>query len=160
LPKKPSDEIIIERMEEGDLDEIIEIEKRSFPAPWSRNLFRETLSSPFSINLVARKKVDKGVVGYANFYLIGNEVQVLNIAIKPESRNRGYGSQFLSHAIGLLKAQGAEDFYLEVREGNSHAIRLYETLGFERIGKRKGYYPETKEDAIVMRLKIGRASDQ
>ncbi len=160
MPKKPSDEIVIERMKEEDLDEVMEIEKRSFPAPWSKNLFRETLSFPLSVNLVARKRVDKGVVGYANFYLIGNEVQVLNIAIKPELRRRGYGTRLLTDAIEFLKARGGEEFYLEVRERNGEAMRLYEMLGFEPIGKRKGYYSETKEDAIVMRLKAGRAQDQ
>ena len=157
MPKKSSDEIVIERMEEDDLDEVLEIEKRSFAAPWSKNIFKETLSFPLSVNLVVRKRVDNKVAGYANFYLVGKEVQVLNIAIKPELKRRGYGTGLLSYAIDFLKVRGGEEFYLEVREGNSEAMRLYEALGFEKIGKRKGYYSETKEDAIVMRLKVGRA---
>ncbi len=77
-------------MREADLDEVIGIEKRSFVAPWSKRLFRETLSFPLSFNLVIRKKVDNKVAGYANFYVIGDEVQVLNIAVAPESRREGY----------------------------------------------------------------------
>ena len=148
------DNIEIRGMVEADLDEVMAIEKKSFAAPWSRNLFKETLTSPLAFSLVARKRVDNKVVGYANFYLIRDEVQVLNIAVDPASRSRGYGEKLMEHAIALLKERKAEDFYLEVREGNAHAQRLYHKLGFRKIGKRRKYYPETNEDAIVMHLKV------
>ena len=160
MRKTPSDEIVIEGMTEEDLDEIIEIEKRSFPSPWSKNLFRETLSFPLSFNFVARKRVDNKVVGYANFYLISNEVQILNIAVAPKFRKKGYAARLLSHAIAFLVNRGGNEFFLEVREGNSEAMRLYDRLGFKRIGRRKRYYPETNEDAIVMCLKVNRGTDQ
>jgi ribosomal-protein-alanine N-acetyltransferase len=146
-------------MREEDLDEAIEIEKRSFAAPWSKRLFRETLSFPLSFNLVIRKKVDKKVAGYANFYVIGDEVQILNIAVAPESRRAGYATRLLRHAIDVLRARGAREFFLEVREGNGGAIDLYEKLGFVKVGRRKRYYAETNEDALVMRLKVDHAPD-
>ena len=148
------DDIEIRGMAETDLDQVMAIEKKSFAAPWSRNLFKETLAFSLAFNFVVRKKVDNKVVGYANFYLIRDEVQVLNIAIDPGSRGKGYAASLLSHAIALLKERKAEDFYLEVREGNAHALRLYHKLGFRKIGKRRKYYPETNEDAIVMHLKV------
>ena len=95
MPKDSSDEVEIEEMREADLDEVLGIEKRSFVAPWSKRLFRETLSFPLSFNLVIRKKVDNKVAGYANFYVIGDEVQVLNIAVAPESRKEGCATQLL-----------------------------------------------------------------
>ena len=155
-----SHDIEIEEMREADLDEVMEIEKRSFVAPWSKNLFVGTLSFPLSFNLVARKKVDKRIVGYANFYLIKDEVQILNIAIAPESRRMGYASGLLGHAIAMLRARGGTEFFLEVREGNAHAIELYRKLGFRKVGRRRRYYAETNEDALVMYLKAGHGPDR
>ena len=148
------DAVEIQGMTENDLGQVMAIEKKSFAAPWSRNLFKETLAFPLAFNFVVRKRIDNKVVGYANFYLIRDEVQVLNIAIDPASRGKGYAASLMKHAIALLKERKAEDFYLEVREGNASALRLYQKLGFRKIGKRKKYYPETNEDAIVMHLKV------
>ena len=102
MPKNSSGEAEISQMREEDLDEVVEIEKRSFVAPWSKRLFRETLSFPLSFNLVIRKKVDKKVAGYANFYLIGDEVQILNIAVAPESRREGYATRLLGRAYSFV----------------------------------------------------------
>jgi ribosomal-protein-alanine N-acetyltransferase len=150
----------IGEMRESDLGGVMEIESKSFAAPWSERLFRETLSFPPSFNLVLRKRVDNGVAGYANFYLIADEVQVLNIAVAPESRGRGYATQLLEHAIRVLGRRGGKVFFLEVREGNQDAIRLYRKLGFRKIGRRKKYYTETNEDALVMYLKVADGPDR
>jgi [ribosomal protein S18]-alanine N-acetyltransferase len=149
----------IEEMKIEHLDQVMAIEKASFVAPWSKRLFSETIAFPRSVNLVSLKKVDKKVVGYANFYLIRGEVQVLNIAVAPDYRKKGYASLLLKHAIRLLGERGAKDVFLEVRESNLDAIGLYEKLGFARIGRRKRYYTETNEDAIVMRLRLEDGSD-
>jgi ribosomal-protein-alanine N-acetyltransferase len=135
VPSSFSDEIEISGMKEADLDEIMEIEQKSFIAPWSKNVFRETLSFPSSLNIVARKRVDNRVAGYANFYLILDEVQILNIAVAPESRRQGYGTRMLEHAIRELRKRGGKTFYLDVREGNLDAISVYRRLGFRRSEK-------------------------
>jgi [ribosomal protein S18]-alanine N-acetyltransferase len=150
----------IREMTESDIDRIVTIEKRSFAAPWSKRIFRETMSFPLSFNIVIGKRVDNTVVGYANFYVIGNEVQVLNIAVSPESRKKGYAARLLGHAIETLSVREAEDFFLEVRPSNVDAIRLYEGFGFKKVGIRKKYYTETNEDAIVMHLKVERGTDK
>jgi [ribosomal protein S18]-alanine N-acetyltransferase len=142
-------------MTESDLEEILAIEQQSFAAPWSLQMFRETICFPHSLNFVIRKRVDNTLVGYANFYLVVDEVQVLNIAVDPIQRNLGYGKALLVYAIEELRNRHASDFYLEVREGNEGARHLYRTLGFVQIGRRKKYYPENNEDAIVMHLKVG-----
>lgn len=153
-------DVDIREMKESDLDRIIAIEKKSFIAPWSKRLFRETLSFPLSFNLVIAKKVDNTVVGYANFYVIGDEAQVLNIAVDPESRKKGYAAALLRYAIETLRTKDVVDFYLEVRPSNIDAQKLYEGFGFKKVGIRKKYYPETNEDAIVMHLKVERGTDK
>lgn len=160
MPKDSSDEVEIGQMRETDLDEVIGIENRSFVAPWSKRLFLETLSFPLSYNLVIRKKVDNKVAGYAHFYVIGDEVQVLNIAVAPEARREGLAMRLLRHAIEELRGRGAREFFLEVREGNAEAIRLYGRLGFMKVGRRKKYYRETNEDALVMYRKADDAPDR
>jgi len=157
---EPSHEVAVDLMTEEDLDQVLEIEQSSFSAPWSRKLFQETLSFPASLNFVLRKRVDNRVVGYANFYLIANEVQILNVAVAPESRKRGYAATLLTHAIAFLAQRGADEYFLEVRESNDEAMRLYQRLGFKKIGIRKRYYSETNEDAIVMRLKVDSGTDR
>jgi [ribosomal protein S18]-alanine N-acetyltransferase len=153
--KPHSDDISISEMSKEDLDEVMVIEKVSFAAPWSRRLFEETIEIPFSISFVARKRIDNTVIGYANFYLVGEDAQVLNIAIAPAHRARGYGKSLLSYAIGGLRERNAKDIYLEVREGNKEALSMYAMFGFRKVGRRKKYYTETNEDAIVMHLKVG-----
>ncbi len=149
-------DIEFEEMAESDLSAVIAIEKKSFVAPWSKKVFRETLTFPLSFNIVARKKIDKRVVGYANFYLVKGEVQVLNIAVAPAARKHGYATGLLQYAIVVLGERGAEEFFLEVRESNMDAINIYRRLGFRKIGRRKKYYAETNEDAIVMHLRVKR----
>jgi [ribosomal protein S18]-alanine N-acetyltransferase len=159
VPSYSSGDFEIGQMREADLDGVIEIEKRAFVEPWSRRIFRETISFPLSFNLVIRKKVDNKVAGYANFYVIGGEVQILNVAIAPEERKKSYATILLTNAIALLREQGAEDFFLEVRESNADAIKLYLSLGFRQVGRRKKYYTETNEDALVMHLKVEDGTD-
>jgi ribosomal-protein-alanine N-acetyltransferase len=77
---------------------------------------------------------------------------MLNIATHPAYRKKGYASQLITHALAYFKDNNVTDFYLEVREGNMGAINLYTQYGFEMIGKRRKYYTETNEDALVMHL--------
>ena len=144
----------IREMKESDLEEVLEIEKRSFADPWSRKLFKETLAFPHSVNFVLIGAAG-ALLGYINFYLIGDEAHMLNLAIHPDSRKKGLATQLLRHAIALLKSRNATEFFLEVRESNQEAIDLYRKFGFQFIGRRKRYYVKTNEDALVMRLASG-----
>ncbi len=138
-------------MKESDLDEVLKIEKKSFSDPWSRRLFQDTLSFPHSVNFVIEEGAG-ALLGYINFYLIGEEAHMLNFAIHPEWRKKGLAARLLDHALAFLKRKNAADFFLEVRESNDDAIKLYREFGFEMIGRRKRYYVETNEDALVMHL--------
>jgi [ribosomal protein S18]-alanine N-acetyltransferase len=138
-----------------DIEEILKIERRSFASPWTRRIFEETLLSPISNGFVLRK--GGALIGYILSYAVGDEGHILNLAIHPDLRRRAYGLKLLSHALARLGATGVTDFYLEVREHNLAAINLYGEFGFEVIGRRKKYYPETNEDALVMRLSLLKA---
>lgn len=146
-----SSELTIRAMSESDLDEIIAIEKKSFADPWSQRLFRETLLFPHSVNFVLESPGGE-VVGYLNLYLIAQEGHLLNLAIHPAWRRQGLATAMLAHTIQYLRQRQALQLFLEVREKNQSAIRLYRKLGFEVVGKRKKYYAETNEDALVMQL--------
>jgi [ribosomal protein S18]-alanine N-acetyltransferase len=154
LQKGLSESVTIRDMKESDLEEILAIEKKSFADPWSRRLFKETLSFPHSVNFVLQEATG-ALVGYINFYLIAGEAHMLNLAIHRDWRKKGLASRLLNHAIDFLRHRGAAHFFLEVREGNLEAIRLYSKFGFEHIGRRKRYYVETNEDALVMHLACG-----
>lgn len=149
-----SQSVLIREMKESDLEEILEIEKKSFADPWSRKLFKETLSFPHSVNFVLRESTG-ALLGYINFYLIGEEAHMLNLAIHPDFRKKGVATHLLNYAIDFLKRSKAANFFLEVREGNRDAIALYRKFGFQMIGRRKRYYVETNEDALVMHLASG-----
>lgn len=146
-----SSELTIRAMSESDLDEIIAIEKKSFADPWSQRLFRETLLFPHSVNFVLESPGGE-VVGYLNLYLIAQEGHLLNLAIHPAWRRQGLATAMLAHTIQYLRQRQALQLFLEVREKNQSAIGLYRKLGFEVVGKRKKYYAETNEDALVMQL--------
>ncbi len=140
----------IREMREEDIEGILNIENLSFISPWTKRFFEETLSSPISKNLIIVK--DKVVLGYIILYSVENEAHILNIATHPAYRKKGYASQLITHALAYFKDNNVTDFYLEVREGNMGAINLYTQYGFEKIGKRRKYYTETNEDALVMHL--------
>jgi ribosomal-protein-alanine N-acetyltransferase len=147
----------IREMKEGDIEEILRIERNSFAAPWTRRSFEETISSPLSRSFVLTKS--GLLIGYILLYIIHDEGHILNIALDPECRRRGHGSKLVALALGRAQAWGATEFFLEVREQNKGAISLYRAFGFEVIGRRKRYYPETNEDALVMKLSTSMTGD-
>jgi ribosomal-protein-alanine N-acetyltransferase len=146
--------VTIEAMKESDLEEVLAIEKKSFTDPWSRRLFRETLSFPHSVNFVMHGP-EGTLLGYIDFYIIAGEAHMLNLAIHPAWRKKGLATQLLTHSFDYLKHQNVMQFFLDVREGNRDAIELYKKFGFDIVGKRKRYYVETNEDALVMHLACG-----
>jgi ribosomal-protein-alanine N-acetyltransferase len=144
--------VTIRAMGQIDLDDILEIEGLSFISPWTRGMFEETICSPIARNLVLEK--DNKVIGYIMLYSVEDEAHIMNIAIHPVHRRKGFGIYLVNHVIKDCSSDGITDFFLEVREGNRGAQDLYRTLGFSVIGKRKGYYRETGEDAYVMHMSL------
>ncbi len=141
-------ELRIVPMEERHLDQVTALERTCFTDPWTRNMLAEALAGKNTRGIVAESP-DGTVVGYAFFTAVLDEGSLDNIAVDPAYRGRGLGRHILST---LLKAYEPHLslIYLEVRSSNQAAIRLYEHMGFETVGRRRGYYESPREDAILM----------
>ncbi len=150
----------IEPMRLEDLDEVLAIERASFTNPWSQQAFAYELRDNRVAGLwVARAPDDasRSVVAYLCLWLIGEEVHVTNLAVHPTLRHRGIGRHLLGTLLDHYRQQGATRAALEVRVSNDEARRLYEGFGFRQIGRRKGYYFDTGEDALVMEAPLAGA---
>lgn len=141
------------QMTDADIDEVLEIEKLSFPSPWSRRLFMNELSNPNSHLILARDDTN-AVTGYVCFWIVADEAHILNVAVHPRFRRRGIAKRLLTHVIEFAGNKGASYFALEVRNRNQAAIEFYKGFGFKAVGIRKGYYADTGEDAILMELEL------
>ena len=140
-------------MTEGDLDQVLAIERVSFVTPWTRAAFCYEIEQ----NKVARctvMHVGDRVVGYLCLWEIGHEIHITNLAVHPEWRRRGVGRRLLAFAMAESKARGVTLAFLEVRPSNAQAVKLYESLHFQVIGRRTGYYFDTGEDALVMEARL------
>jgi len=146
-------------MQECDLDEVLALEQRSFSEPWSRKMFLGELhGNAFATNLVLRAggaEFGEGVgagalLGYIMFWVVFEELHIMNLAVCPEARRRGLGTALVRHALTVAAAQGARTALLEVRASNTAALALYRKLGFVQKSVRKGYYDHPREDAVLM----------
>jgi ribosomal-protein-alanine N-acetyltransferase len=137
-----------------DLDQVMAIEQASFTMPWSRNLFlSEFRNKPISLMLAAHSLEEgRELVGYIVCWVFVDEVHILNLATKPPFRRHGIARQLVLAALGTAYEWGARRAFLEVRESNKAALKLYTDLGFERTQVRVEYYDLPVEDAIVMML--------
>lgn len=144
----------LEQMTVGDLDEVLEIEAASHPTAWPRALFEGELGLAWARLRTLRSVSSGRMLGYIDFWLVHDELHVLNIAVAPRARRRGCARYMLEASIAEGVEQGVEYITLEVRIGNTGAIRLYESMGFEAVGRRRAYYSDTGEDALIMALEI------
>ncbi len=140
------------RMIEDDLPEVMLIEKASFPAPWTEQAFRDELVYPFSYPYVAKVRDihPSPVLGYICFWIILDELHLLNLAVHPVHRRQGIGRELFSFALKMGEAAGTRFATLEVRPSNIAAITLYKDTGFIPVGRRPGYYSDSHEDAVIM----------
>ena len=138
------------------VSEAVTIEQKSFPTPWSHEAFVNELKLPTSIGLVAILDDERGerVVGYILGRRAADEVEIINLAVHPLMRKKGVAKALLRRFVDEIIRGGSERIFLEVRETNEPAIRLYKGFGFERVGVRRGYYVDTGEDALIMKLEI------
>ena len=132
------------------LDKILEIENLSFSAPWSLTGFLHELENPAS-QLWALMS-DRVLLGYLCFWTIREEIQILDLAVHPRYRGRGHGGFLLTKMIDLALSKGIYQIWLEVRVSGLIARRLYEKFGFVESGRRKDYYADPREDALIMSL--------
>ena len=145
---------VITEMTAGSIDGIAEIEKVCFSSPWTREGIAQELSNPYSHFLTA--VTDTVIAGYIGVQEICGEAYITNVAVLPSYRGNGIAKALLNGAISGAKSRNCEFITLEVRESNAPAIALYESLGFETVGKRKNFYSNPTEDAILYTLFFGK----
>ena len=142
--------LVIEKMRETDLPDVLAIENLSFPTPFTENLFRMELNLNVAHLFVARK--EGRLIGYLDFWRVGPEVHLITIAVHPEFRKYKIGSILLDFMLADCRRHHVEHVSLDVRPSNDAAIRLYEKYGFRQTGLRKAYYQDNQEDALVLGL--------
>lgn len=140
--------INIRMMTKEDLPIVALIEEKIFSTPWSEKAFEDSLESSNTIYIVAEK--DSNVVGYCGLYMSLDEGNITNVAIAPEYRRQHMAENMLHHMFKLAKEKGIINAFLEVRETNVVAIKLYEKLGFKEAGTRKNFYQKPLENALIM----------
>ena len=137
----------IRRLSYADLPQVIAIERRAFPTPWSLAMFVLELSKPSGICLAALR--DGRLVGYLVCSRYDTVWHLMNVAVDPELRRQGIATALIERLFELADRPG-ERYTLEVRTSNGGAIRLYERLGFTAAGRRRAYYHDNREDAVIM----------
>ncbi len=142
-------DITVDPMRVRDLNDVMVIERLSFSTPWSKSAFlSELLENDRAHYLVAR--VNGRPVGYVGIWLVADEGHITNVAVHPDYRSRGVGRRLLDAITELAVRKGARRLTLEVRKSNLRAQSLYQSLGFQGVGIRRGYYRDNNEDAIIM----------
>ena len=138
----------LRNMVEADLGTVARLEQTCFSDPWSVGLLKDGLSSKWDTLFVAEHQGE--ICGYAALRVLAGEGEVQRIAVFPGHRRLGIGRKLMEVMVSFSNAQGAEDMTLEVRAGNVAAISLYESYGFVEEGRRKRYYHNPEEDAVIM----------
>ncbi|MFQ5595810.1 MAG: ribosomal protein S18-alanine N-acetyltransferase, partial [Anaerolineae bacterium] len=165
-------------MRVSDISEVMAVERQSFPTPWAPSAYRyELLFNANAHYYVVRSRLRQSpsanaqtpgwrsrlrrllgragptsppILGYVGFWLVAGEAHISTIAVHPKARRRGLGELLLVQVIESALAEDAEFVTLEVRVSNHSAQRLYEKYAFERVGRRKAYYTDNREDAWIM----------
>jgi ribosomal-protein-alanine N-acetyltransferase len=144
----------VEPMRLGDVDAVMAIEKVSFRSPMTAQLLLEEMGREWAYVDVVRDRLGRNVVAFTNYWVVADEVHLLNLATHPEERRAGHASRLLAHIIEVGRTRSCRFVTLEVRRSNAAAARLYRRFGFRAVGVRPNYYAEDQEDAIVMLLDL------
>ncbi len=135
-------------MREADLDRVLSIERRAYPHPWSRGIFNDCLRVGYHCRVYEQ---EEELIGYSVHSVAVGEAHLLNLCVSPAHQSRGFGRRMLRSVIEEAARQGADTLFLEVRLSNHRARALYESEGFNEVGRRFDYYPADggREDALV-----------
>ena len=143
------------RMTPADLQAVMQIQRGAFTNPWSEDMVKKELTQDWSTVLLveeATAQTTSAPLGFVIFWLVHDELHILNVAVTPEHRRRGAGRVAMESALDFGRGHQCRIATLEVRRGNHAAIKLYEVLGFRTVGLRPQYYADDREDAVVMVL--------
>lgn len=145
-------ELAIIEMASEHVSSLAQIEKQCFSTPWSENALADEIENPnarFFVVLCGEQ-----VAGYIGAHNIVGEVYITNVAVAPDYRRQGVATQLIERLVEISRAENAEFITLEVRENNTSAQALYEKQGFGVVGKRKAFYENPREDAILMTINL------
>ncbi|MDD5227672.1 MAG: ribosomal protein S18-alanine N-acetyltransferase [Methylococcales bacterium] len=142
----------LRKMNRSDLTQVVAIEKSSYNFPWGEDIFRDCLNTRYDCWVC---ELGDDVLGYGIMSMAVGEAHILNLCVSPKEQKQGIGRKILEHLISIAKTD-AEQMFLEVRPSNIHAIALYDSIGFNEIGVRKGYYEAVhgREDALMFALEL------
>lgn len=135
-------------MQSGDLDAVIAMEQAAYPRPWTRGIFADCLEVGYQCRV---HELEGELVGYSVHSVAAGEAHLLNLCVDPKFQGQGLGRAILRQVLSETKEQGADTLFLEVRASNSRAQALYESEGFNEVGRRFNYYPADggREDALI-----------
>ena len=141
--------ISFREMHASDLDAVMQIEIVNFPFPWTAGNFKDSINSGHICLLL---EIDEAVIGYAILMMVLDEAHLLNISVSSAWKGKGWGRHLLNHMMQIGREKGGLNMFLEVRPSNVSAITLYESIGFNEMGMRPGYYPAPngRENAVLM----------
>ncbi len=137
-----------EPLTEQHIPQLLMAEEEAYPDPWTAGMFLQEIRNRTSHFYVAFAEGE--LVGYGGFWLLVDEIHITKVTVLARFRRQGFGREVMAHLFWLGRRLGAQSVRLEVRESNAAARRLYESLGFEHIGLRQGYYARARESAVVM----------
>jgi [ribosomal protein S18]-alanine N-acetyltransferase len=144
-----SDDVTLRTMTALDVPSVVAIEQESYSVPWSESTFRGLLRRRDADMIVA--EAGARVIGYAIFWTVLDQSELGNVAVTRDWRQRGIGERLVAEVIRRAERRGVREVFLEVRPSNERARRLYERFGFSQVGRRRNYYQEPVEDALVLR---------
>lgn len=150
--------IKFELLSEDNVREVWELEKRCFDDPWTYKMFESELDNRISVYIVGRDIDCGAVAAYGGVWMMYDSADITNVAVAPEYRREGLGSELLRLLVKVCTERGIKTVNLEVKASNSAALALYEKFGFVRCGLRKKYYHNT-DDAVLMYMETNEISD-
>lgn len=144
--------VFIDTISKNDAQSVAKIEKKCFSVPFTEEDISSYIENPIWHFLVARD--ENVLLGYISFTVILDECQIVNVAVDPKARKMGIGSRLISHFLEYVRKLGVSSIYLEVRESNTPAIKLYEKFNFTVTGVSKNHYSKPTENALLMSLAL------
>ena len=150
MPEPPH--LRIRKAEPCDIVHIIGIEKQRFPHPWKEKYFTSELDHDIAYFYVAEDGDARRIAGYIIFWIIDDLLELHKIATATEYRKKGVGRELFQFMLKTARQKGVQEIFLEVRQSNTGAVKWYESLAFQHVGVRKGYYNDPTEDALIYRL--------
>jgi ribosomal-protein-alanine N-acetyltransferase len=147
-------EVVLRRATADDLPDVLALERTCYGDPWPASAFASLPGNARVFFTVAREDIRGSLTGYVVAWYVMDEGELANLAVAQDARGRGVGKVLLDAMLQDAASRSISSVYLEVRESNAAARKLYTTRGFEVIGRRKGYYRNPVEDALILRRTI------